>query len=205
MGVQRKQCFDGSGWPKDLKNFLDLFSDEELGFVIMSFQPGKRDSLVSGPQYTHHLDYEGPSSDGKWHLFSVAPDSGGTKASEKLPKGKTKYVCHIGIAQNLFYDVPDGFGTIARAALWASRVNAVKSSTHYVLVDGSIHATLEKAIEAEKELLKSKAPAATHAPNGKPYWNWEEWGHPLTNEDFKKYETQKPKDKKSQQQQQQNN
>lgn len=199
MGVAKKQCYDGSGFPKDLENFLDGLSDAKLEETILKCQPGRRGPCLSGAQYTHHIDQESSSSDGKWHLFSVAADSGGTKASLNAPIGTTPYLCHIGIAKEFFDDVPSNLATIIRAAFLHSKFRLTCCYTRYVLEDGTIHDDREKAVEAQKLLqAKKEEVLPTHAPSGKPFWNWEKWGEPFSKEHFNKYETRKDMQKDAQ-------
>ncbi|KKY27804.1 hypothetical protein UCDDS831_g00668 [Diplodia seriata] len=181
-------------YPGALNNFLEGISDERLGEAIQQFEGDKtRTVLGSGPHHNHHIDHETKSTDG-WHYFSIAPNSGGTKELLNKPKGKTPYVCYIGIAAELFYDVPQGFGAIVREAFNRSRDTVNTTVTRYVLADGTICDTLGEAVAkrnaaAEKE--KEKAP--THAPSGKPYWDYETMGNPSLPEHYKEYETRKPK------------
>lgn len=187
---QKERAYDGSGYPTDLDNFMAGLSDARLVTSVSNFTSTMRGPGLHGKQYTHHIDHESSSTDGKWQFFSIAGNSGGTKATKNAPKGSTPYLCHLGILNELYDDVPDNFASLLRAAFFDSRIDDLSCDTRWVIADGSFYETREAAIEAQA-ILQAKKNGPGRAPNGKLFWDFENWGPPITQEHYNTYETRK--------------
>ncbi|KAH7042089.1 hypothetical protein B0J12DRAFT_702489 [Macrophomina phaseolina] len=193
----KKLGYDGSGYPRDVKNFIGQFSDKQLADIIVNFVPGKRDSCLGGQKYSHHLDYELDTTDKLFHRFSIAPDVGGTANSLRSEKGKTKWVCELQIWREVFYEpFPDNFGALVRKGFLESMDTIDTTNPRAILSDYSLISATDKDIAAGIKRIEDEKHKPTHAPNGKPYWDFAKWGPPSTSEDYANYECTKPGDKK---------
>lgn len=191
---EKKVGYDGSGYPTDLHNFIEKFDDERLTRILCNFVPGKIGPVLSGG-YSHHIDYELDTADKKFHRFSIAPDSNGTKTSMNVAKGKTNWQCELQVSVELYKNgLPANFGSLARQGLLESNTGVIECAAWAILIDG----TLCRAVDIPTEMARIEAEKnkPTIAPNGKPYWDFKAWGPPSLPEHYAKYECTKPGDKK---------